>query len=674
MARTAGALTQTTLNVSSIYGRGPATERSTRNLAGGKRKSDESEDEERRRKVTRFSGADGQGAKVETTTPPGSPKRPVTPIRSVQPSMAPTPARDILKAGYDPETNGDDEEEKGFIVKPPTPPRMKPRPPIPHSVDSAAPTTPNKRCLSPDQVEHRSAKRADPAPTNPTTPIRSTAQEDVSMFSVSRPAVVPMRTTIASPHRALSSISRLNTPHRPNAELKSTTPGVGRMIPTVPIPFTFNTPRTKPSATTSESTQLPVGPTTAAMVKSSQGTMAGTGESKDVRPLPKRAVMPPPSMIPVRSAKTSLPPMSTSTTGAGSSKPKPALGLATRRPVRRTTSAQGPSKTLAVFNENSDSVDAPVRRKPSYPSSLGSGPLAQPRPRLISGPIQVPRSFTAPLGSSTSDSMDVDERPTMRSVSDPVPRVGPRPSLASSTSRREGFTADTNDKLAGLNDALAKLKVRRDASNANARSGPSTVLKPKVPTILAEVPDHIAANNANTNVSIPSSSRMSSVHRPRFSIVGADVSMMEDGDRSIAALISSSTGSKALKGVVAFVDVRTEDGACSGDLWSEMLRSLGAKVILSKPWRKKQANDQVNVRLTSAVTHIIFKSGLPTTLAWYRRQDQEEKPYIVGVGWLLKSKKAGEKLDEAEFTVDIGVEDIFQKVSLARSCRSLSLS
>jgi hypothetical protein len=29
----------------------------------------------------------------------------------------------------------------------------------------------------------------------------------------------------------------------------------------------------------------------------------------------------------------------------------------------------------------------------------------------------------------------------------------------------------------------------------------------------------------------------------------------------------------------------------------------------------------------------------------------------------LKSKKAGEKLDEAEFTVDIAIEDIFQKVS-----------
>jgi hypothetical protein len=78
---------------------------------------------------------------------------------------------------------------------------------------------------------------------------------------------------------------------------------------------------------------------------------------------------------------------------------------------------------------------------------------------------------------------------------------------------------------------------------------------------------------------------------------------------------------------------------------------------------RSDADVQVNVRLTSAVTHIIYKSGLPTTLAWYRRQDQEERPYIVGVGWLLKSKKGGERLDEAEFTVDIGVEDIFQKVS-----------
>jgi hypothetical protein len=310
-----------------------------------------------------------------------------------------------------------------------------------------------------------------------------------------------------------------------------------------------------------------------------QGGQAGNVK-KEVKPLPKRSSMAPPSKIPVRAAKTLLPPPTAP--AAGSSKPKPSLGIAERRPARRTTSGNGPAKTLAVFDENAAS-DAPpvVRRKPSYPSSLGSGPLAQPRARLVSGPIQVPRSFTTPLGASTSVEIDRkdEDRPTMRSVSDPAPR--PRSSLASSTSsRREGFSADTSKSLAGLSDALAKLKVRREITQANtstnAKSGPLAVLKPKAPSVLAEVSDRLSTNTLNT--SIPSSSRLSNVHRPRSSIVGADVSMMEDGDRSIAALLSSSTGGRALKGVVAFVDVKTDDGACAGDLWSEMLRSLGAKV------------------------------------------------------------------------------------------------
>ena len=589
-ARDSNPLTQTTLNVSSFcMGAGTVTEKSSRMLSGGKRKIVEREDEGRKRKAVRYSMEEANTKmEITTTTPPGSPHRPITPIRSVQPISIPTPARDILRAGY--ESEAKDEEPAGdFIVKPPTPPRMKPRPPIepssagPVALKNAfiAPTTPGKRCLSPDQVEHRSAKRIDSlVANNPTTPVRATTREDIAMFSVSRQTSDPIRTTIASPHRALSSISRLNTPKRSVAELKSTTPGMARMTPTVPVPFSFTTPRSKPLvpialAEANAVMDLPVASS------STLHEMTTQEPSKEVRPLPKRATMAPPSKIPVRAAKTSLPSLSTSTAGAGASKPKPALGVAGRRPSRNA--GPGSSNKLAVFNENTDPAaeTAPVRRKPSYPSSLGSGPLAQPRPRLISGPIQVPRSFTAPLNASTSDQMDVDERPGMRSVSDPVPRVGPRPSLSASTSRREGFSADTNRSLAGLSDALAKLKVRRDANTAaNAKPGSSNFLKPKVPTILTEVPDHVNANNANTNpnISVSSSSRLSSVHRPRSSIAGADVSMMEDGDRSIAALISSSTGSKALKGVVAFVDVRTEDGACSGDLWSEMLRSLGAKV------------------------------------------------------------------------------------------------
>jgi len=100
--------------------------------------------------------------------------------------------------------------------------------------------------------------------------------------------------------------------------------------------------------------------------------------------------------------------------------------------------------------------------------------------------------------------------------------------------------------------------------------------RPK-PAVLAEVVDQTNTNNI-ANTSLSASTRLTSVHRPRSSIVGADVSMTDDGDRSIAALMSSNGSSKALRGVVAFVDVRTEDGACSGDVWSEMLRGLGAKV------------------------------------------------------------------------------------------------
>lgn len=656
------------------------TERVARVMTGGKRKSEEGEEEGRKRKVIRYSAGAGLGDEQEkqvtqSTTPPGSPKVPVqptTPIRSLSSAIIPTPAREILKAGYKADLKDEDvEAHQTFIVKPPTPPRMKPRPIAPSI--PAAPTTPGKRCLSPDHSDLRSVKRIptqDDIPILPTTPVRATSQEDVPMLSVSKKlsTPVPIRTTIASPHRALSSISRLNTPGKLAPIVPKQTPRMSSKTPTVPIPFSFTTPRSKVTAPHDSIPRVPTD-TSALADTTAQG---GSAESiaKEVKPLPKRASMAPPSKIPVRATKSSLPPLTASAVaGAGASKPKPSLGIAERRPARRTTSGTGPAKTLAVFDENA-AADAPpvVRRKPSYPSSLGSGPLAQPRARLVSGPIQVPRSFTTPLGASTSR-MDIDgkeeDRPTMRSVSDPVPR--PRSSLASSTSsRREGFSADTSRSLAGLSDALAKLKVRREITHANtavnARPVPSAVLKPKAPSVLADVADHHSTNTLNTSIS--SSSRLSNVHRPRSSIVGADVSMMEDGDRSIAALLSSSTGGKALKGVVAFVDVKTDDGACAGDLWSEMLRSLGAKVSICSPTRCIEANLQVNVRLTSAVTHIIYKSGLPTTLAWYRRQDQEERPYIVGVGWLLKSKKAGEKLDEAEFTVDIAIEDIFQKVSV----------
>ena len=70
-------------------------------------------------------------------------------------------------------------------------------------------------------------------------------------------------------------------------------------------------------------------------------------------------------------------------------------------------------------------------------------------------------------------------------------------------------------------------------------------------------------------------------------------------------------------------------------------------------------------RLTDNVTHVVFKSGKQTTLAWWRKQDEDDRPYIVGISWVTKSKEKGEKLDEKAFEVKVEDEDVFQKVRCA---------
>jgi hypothetical protein len=49
-------------------------------------------------------------------------------------------------------------------------------------------------------------------------------------------------------------------------------------------------------------------------------------------------------------------------------------------------------------------------------------------------------------------------------------------------------------------------------------------------------------------------------------------------DTSLAALVCSNVGEGCLKGVVAFVDVRTEDGDEANAIFVEMLKGLGARV------------------------------------------------------------------------------------------------
>lgn len=115
-------------------------------------------------------------------------------------------------------------------------------------------------------------------------------------------------------------------------------------------------------------------------------------------------------------------------------------------------------------------------------------------------------------------------------------------------------------------------------------------------------------------------------------------------DKSLAGLLCSTSGEGCLKGVRAFVDVHTEDGADSSGVFIDMLKSLGARVF-SRP--------------TETCTHIIYKSGKGSTLTWYRKQ--EEKPHIVSVRWVMKCKEAGMRLEEVPYAVRVEEEDVFAK-------------
>ncbi|KAF8320337.1 hypothetical protein DL93DRAFT_2034587, partial [Clavulina sp. PMI_390] len=91
-----------------------------------------------------------------------------------------------------------------------------------------------------------------------------------------------------------------------------------------------------------------------------------------------------------------------------------------------------------------------------------------------------------------------------------------------------------------------------------------------------------------------------------------------------------------LKDCVIYVDVKTDDGADAGELFVNMLKGLGARIIS---------------RLTPSITHIVFKSGSPTTLSKHKLYN-DPKPFMVGIGWVVECTEKREKVDEARFIVD----------------------
>ena len=96
-----------------------------------------------------------------------------------------------------------------------------------------------------------------------------------------------------------------------------------------------------------------------------------------------------------------------------------------------------------------------------------------------------------------------------------------------------------------------------------------------------------------------------------------------------------------LKHCTVFVDVRTDEGDDAAALFTDMLRGLGARIL---------------TRMSTSLTHIVFKSGLPSTVSKYR-MFSDPKPAVVGIGWVVECAEKRERVDESRFAVDMDTAD-----------------
>lgn len=539
---------------------------------------------------------------------------PRTPPRRMGAGMAvqPTPARDILAAEatkLDKQEADDEDEDEDespeipnrFIARPPTPPR-------PHM--QLAPVSPILQMVktpSPIKMDIDSPIRPTHVKESVTPTQRLTTRDE----KTARPPVTP-RSTIPTPRRAMGSISRFRA--APSSIRRPVlSPLKSQQETTEPILASLLAEETKiadvreesmeeTNATTDVSSDIDMGVQVlnenadglpgSMPVSSLSHVIETRSDNLLVSDTVSNAKEPPASAMPSRIPRPAsmLAPQS-STTAAGptdlpkkSSIPVLSKSAASTMTLGRGLPRAAPSSTTLSSTTGAGST-GPVRRKPSYPASLGSGPLARPRDRMVSGPTLY-RQQDGTLGAQKVEPTIPKGRQSPRSVSEPVPR--PKSSLSSSTARREGLSLETSKSIAGLSDALNKLKVKRpDASSEPNRPKPSARIGLGPPSKVAS--SSVAPAAAAPSLIEPttsSSSRLSSVHRPRQSMLppakspDSSISSEEEcaGDKSLAAIMSSTSGGGCFRGVVAFIDVKTSDGEDAGPIFTAMIKALGGKV------------------------------------------------------------------------------------------------
>lgn len=259
------------------------------------------------------------------------------------------------------------------------------------------------------------------------------------------------------------------------------------------------------------------------------------------------------------------------------------LAKATPKVASRTLSSMSKPSSLAGPPSQASVAPAAQRARPLYPASLSSRPAA-PRPLA---PLPSVRKASAPSLPSTA----AGRPPSPRTVSAPV--LG------------QGLSAEGRTALKGLAESLAKLNVRRSVGGEDkarrstggpteAASRPSLPGPPTEPLTSANDtamgPPLLPAPSRRSS-GLPVSRRVSADSSASNTSVdglegGPSVSLTDSKSRaSLASIAADASACTTLKGVVAFVDVKTAEGDEAGGVFVEMLRNLGAKVSSARTRR-----------------------------------------------------------------------------------------
>ncbi|KEI42652.1 uncharacterized protein L969DRAFT_164460 [Mixia osmundae IAM 14324] len=348
------------------------------------------------------------------------------------------------------------------------------------------------------------------------------------------------------------------------------------------------------------------------------------------------------------------------------------------------------------------SVESRQSASPPKPSLSTVGKLLQSPNRFLfpSSPSKRAQSLSLPVSPSRSKPIfsfaSPSKSPRAIYKDESTPKRSPDKRSASTPGRTFSRTA-MNDSTAANLSHLQKMLNRLQAPRARSASAelatPATVAvplcqsAPALPTVSSSTtaslvastdrrsrlpryvdrqvptkPPHIVAPRRTEDASIglgrppragPSSSRTSSA---AILIRGTSHASLPE-QRALASTSGveprsvSSPGaletkpanamSTVLEDVVAFVDVRTAEGDDASQLFIEMLREMGAKVYL------RPSN--------APITHIIYKSGRPTTYHFYK-SCIEPKPFIVGTSWILQCHAAVERVSETPFLLELEPE------------------